>query len=921
VDANIQISPLTATNALGQPHVFTGHVNVNTGTGGYVNAPAGTVINFTIVSGPGSLSAASCTTVAATGSCSVTLNNTTAAGVTTVRASTAVVVGGQTINRQTGDANAGDSANGVKTWVEANIQITPGTDTNAVGDPHVFTGHVNINDGSGFQNAPAGTVINFSIVSGPGSLSAASCTTIGTTGSCTVTLNSSTPGVTTVHASSTLTVGGQTVTIQTNGQGANSGDAAKTWVDANIQISPLTATNVIGSPHVFTGHVNVNTGTGGFVNAPAGTTINFTIVSGPGTLSAASCTTIGTTGSCSVTLNNATTAGVTTVRAATTVVVGGQTINRQTGDANAGDSANAVKTWVDANIQISPLTATNALGSPHVFTGHVNINTGTGGYVNAPVGTTINFTIVSGPGSLSAASCTTIGTTGSCTVTLTNSTTPGATTVRASTAVVVGGQTINRQTGDANAGDSANAVKTWVDANIQISPLTATNQLGDPHVFTGHVNVNTGTGGYVNAPAGTVINFTIVSGPGSLSAASCTTVGTTGSCSVTLTNTTTSGVTTVRASTTVVVGGQSITRSTGDANAGDSANGVKTWIGLISGVKYNDLNGNGTRDQNEPGLSGWTIRAYADTNGNGTLDAGETTIAGSATTGADGAYSINALAAGNYVLCEVLQASWVQTQPANTKCAAIAGLAQGGYAVALTGVNSNLNFGNTVIGNLIITKTASPQTLLVGQNITYTITVRNAGTLPATQVVMTDPLPTGQVSFVSSASSQGTCTGTGPVTCTIGTMAPGQVVTITIVVKANVVGTVENPAHVSGLELETTLVDNDAAISVTVTAPFIPPATCGSLHLSRTRVTVGRRFVVTATLRDTKRHLMAGKLIRVRGAGVWVNARTNSKGIARISVRARSEGSVRFTAITGTARCNASVRANAPFLPPLTGRS
>ncbi len=338
----------------------------------------------------------------------------------------------------------------------------------------------------------------------------------------------------------------------------------------------------------------------------------------------------------------------------------------------------------------------------------------------------------------------------------------------------------------------------------------------------------------------------------------------------------------------MVVGGQTVNRATGDANVGDSPNAIKNWIGQVNGVKYNDLNGNGVRDEGEPGLSGWTIRAYADTNGNGTLDAGETTIAGSATTGVGGVYAINGLAAGNYVLCEVLQPNWTQTQPLNTKCAAIAGLAQGGYAVNLTGVSANLDFGNRVVGNLILTKTASPETLLLGQNITYTITVTNAGAFPATQVVMTDPLPTSQVSFVSATSSQGTCTGTGPVTCSIGTMAPGQVVTITIVVKANVVGTVENPAHVSGFEIETTLVDNDDSAIVTITAPFIPPATCGSLKLNRTRVTVGRRFVVTATLRDTARHLMKGKVIRVRGAGVRVNVRTNAKGIAKIPVTARS---------------------------------
>ncbi len=577
VDANIQITPLTDTNAVGDPHVFTGHVNVNTGIGGYVNAPAGTTINFSIVSGPGSLTPASCTTIGTTGSCTVTLNSATA-GVTTVRAATDVVVGGLTLHRATGDSKAGDSADAVKTWVDANIQITPLVDTNAIGDPHVFTGHVNINTGTGgFVNAPAGTTINFSILSGPGTLTPASCTTIGTTGSCTVTLNNSTPGITTVQATTTIVVGGQSLTRTTgDAHAGDSANASKTWVDANIQISPLTATNAVGQPHIFTGHVNINTGTGGYVNAPAGTTINFTIVSGPGTLSAASCTTVGATGSCSVTLNNTTGAGVTIVRAATDVVVGGLTLHRQTGDGLAGDSANATKTWVDANIQISPLAATNAVGSPHVYTGHVNVNDGSG-FVNAPAGTTIGFAILSGPGTLTPASCTTIGTTGSCTVTL-NSALPGVTTVRAATDVAVGGLTLHRQTGDGLPGDSANGVKTWVDANIQISPLTATNVIGQPHVFTGHVNINTGTGGYVNAPAGTTINFTIVSGPGSLSAPSCTTVGTTGECSVTLTNPSTAGVTTVRASTTIVVGGQTITRQTGDANAGDSGNGVKTWV-------------------------------------------------------------------------------------------------------------------------------------------------------------------------------------------------------------------------------------------------------------------------------------------------------------------------------------------------------
>ncbi len=91
------------------------------------------------------------------------------------------------------------------------------------------------------------------------------------------------------------------------------------------------------------------------------------------------------------------------MNAATDVTVGGLVLHRATGDGLAGDSANANKTFVDANIQISPPNATNEVGSPHVLTAHVNVNDGTG-FVNAPAGTTINFTKVSGPGNLSAAS-------------------------------------------------------------------------------------------------------------------------------------------------------------------------------------------------------------------------------------------------------------------------------------------------------------------------------------------------------------------------------------------------------------------------------------------------------------------------------------------------------------------------------------
>src|SRR5262249_19662181 len=142
----------------------------------------------------------------------------------------------------------------------------------------------------------------------------------------------------------------------------------------------------------------------------------------------------------------------------------------------------------------------------HTFTGHVNVScqpvsaSCVGGYANAPDGTVINFAFVGAHvGTLSASSCVTAGGTGAGSVTG-SSATPGVDTVQASTAVVVDELTLTRATGDGKAGDGPNAIKTWVDANIQITPDTATNPVSTQHVLTGHVNVNTGTGGYVNAP-------------------------------------------------------------------------------------------------------------------------------------------------------------------------------------------------------------------------------------------------------------------------------------------------------------------------------------------------------------------------------------------------------------------------------------
>ncbi|WP_162052167.1 S8 family serine peptidase [Gloeothece verrucosa] len=80
--------------------------------------------------------------------------------------------------------------------------------------------------------------------------------------------------------------------------------------------------------------------------------------------------------------------------------------------------------------------------------------------------------------------------------------------------------------------------------------------------------------------------------------------------------------------------------------------------GEIRGIKWNDLDGDGIRDQGEPGLPGMTI--YLDQNQNGRLDNGEI----SALTDKDGNYAFTNLTPGiTYTVAEVLQANWAQTTP------------------------------------------------------------------------------------------------------------------------------------------------------------------------------------------------------------------------------------------------------------------
>ncbi len=95
-------------------------------------------------------------------------------------------------------------------------------------------------------------------------------------------------------------------------------------------------------------------------------------------------------------------------------------------------------------------------------------------------------------------------------------------------------------------------------------------------------------------------------------------------------------------------------------------------LGSISGMKFNDLNGNGTKDIGEPGLAGWTISISGPASANTVTDA-------------NGNYSFANLTAGTYTVSETQQGGWTQTAPAGNT-----------YSVAITSgtAATGKNFGN-----------------------------------------------------------------------------------------------------------------------------------------------------------------------------------------------------------------------------------
>jgi uncharacterized repeat protein (TIGR01451 family) len=107
------------------------------------------------------------------------------------------------------------------------------------------------------------------------------------------------------------------------------------------------------------------------------------------------------------------------------------------------------------------------------------------------------------------------------------------------------------------------------------------------------------------------------------------------------------------------------------------------------------------------------------------------------------------------------------------------------------------------------------------QNLSYTLTVTNNGTSPATGTVLTDTLAAG-LTLVSATPSQGSCT-TGPISCSLGTIAVGATATVTVVVTPGAVGGYANTASVTA-----TTPDLDSGNNTAISVAFSQTNACSN---------------------------------------------------------------------------------------------
>ena len=142
-----------------------------------------------------------------------------------------------------------------------------------------------------------------------------------------------------------------------------------------------------------------------------------------------------------------------------------------------------------------------------------------------------------------------------------------------------------------------------------------------------------------------------------------------------------------------------------------------------------------------------------------------------------------------------------------------------------------IGWAPAVLADLTISSASSPNPVQAGGQLTYTLTVTNNGPSEALDTVVVD-----SISYLSGTlnalPSQGSCSGTEPVTCNLGTLANGATATIMLTgsVESTFVGPVTNTAQVESAaeDPDTTNNQTELATAVVSATTSLSPASSSS---------------------------------------------------------------------------------------------
>lgn len=144
--------------------------------------------------------------------------------------------------------------------------------------------------------------------------------------------------------------------------------------------------------------------------------------------------------------------------------------------------------------------------------------------------------------------------------------------------------------------------------------------------------------------------------------------------------------------------------------------------------------------------------------------------------------------------------------------------------------------------DLSLTQTVSSMSVVLGDQLTYTLQVTNRGSAEASGVRVTDTLA-AEVDLVSATTTRGSCRGTRNIVCALCDLPVNATATINIVVKTKTAGTFTNTANVAGNETDPDPANNAATVTTTV-----QPLAVSNLTLNPATVTGSKTSVATVTL-------------------------------------------------------------------------